>query len=299
MKSMPPITRGHARLLLAASIMTCLLVIMGGVVCATESAAGCPDWPGCYGRIVPPPQVNAIIEYLHRLIAALTSPLIIAAAVVSWRRTRAIRWVTRPLALSLIFLVAVVIFGAFAVLTGLPRGVAALDLGSALVVLGLVVTATVVAYARRADPDLPDRLEGGAYPRLTLGALVALLAVYAGGILVAGKGSFTRCLGWPIAPMIAADLAGWPQAARFALAVLAGLLIVVVVAQGLGAPRSDKVLRGLAGVVGVAFLVELAAGAFMRTGGGSAPVLVIYVAVAAVLWASLVALAVQARIGRR
>jgi cytochrome c oxidase assembly protein subunit 15 len=270
---------------------------MGGVVCATESAAGCPDWPGCYGRIVPPPQINAIIEYAHRLIAALTSPLIIAAAVVSWRRTRAIRWVFWPLAVSLVFLVAVVIFGAFAVLTGLPRGVAALDLSSALVVLGLVVTATVVAFARRADPDLPDRLGGGAYGRLTLAALAALLAVYAGGVLVAGKGSFTRCLGWPVAPMIATDLAGWPQTARFALSALAGILIVAAVAQGLGAPRSHTVLRRLAGVVGLAFLVEMAAGALIRTGGAGAPVLIIYVAAAAVLWASLVALAVQARIG--
>jgi heme a synthase len=298
MKNLPPITRGHAGLLLAASSMTCLLVIMGGVVCATESAAGCPDWPGCYGRIVPPPQINAIIEYAHRLIAALTSPLIIAAAIVSWRRTRAIRWITRPLLLSLVFLVAVVIFGAFAVLTGLPRGVAALDLSSALVVLGLVVTATAVAFARRADPDLPDRLGGGgAYGRLTLAALVALLAMYAGGILVTGKGSFTRCLGWPIGPVIATDLAGWPQTARFALAALTGLLIVAVVAQGLGAPGGRPILRRLAAVVGVAFLVEMATGAFIRTGGGSALVLVIYVAVAAVLWASLVALAVQARIG--
>ena len=297
MKPMPPITRGHAGLLLSASIMTCLLVIMGGVVCATESAAGCPDWPGCYGRIVPPPQINAIIEYAHRLIAALTSPLIIAAAVVSWRRTRAIRWVTRPLLLSLLFLVAVIIFGAFAVLTGLPRGVAALDLSSALVVLGLVVTATVVAFARRADPDLPDRLGDDAYGRLSLAALGALLAMYAGGVLVAGKGSFTRCLGWPIGPMIATDLAGWPQTARFALAALTGILIVAVVAQGLGAPRSHTVLRRLAGVVGVAFLVEMAAGALIRTGGAGALALVVYVAAAAVLWASLVALAVQARIG--
>src|SRR5690606_28398633 len=100
--------------------MTSLLVTLGGTVCATESGTGCPDWPGCYGRILPPPQINAVIEYTHRLVAALTSPLIIAAAVVRWRRTRAVRWVSRPLAFSLVFLVAVIIFGAFAVLTGLP-----------------------------------------------------------------------------------------------------------------------------------------------------------------------------------
>jgi heme A synthase len=36
---------------------------MGGIVCATESGAGCPDLPGCYGPIMPPLQVHSIIEY--------------------------------------------------------------------------------------------------------------------------------------------------------------------------------------------------------------------------------------------
>src|SRR5512142_446256 len=120
-----PVSLWHRRLLLTATVLTYLLVTMGGVVCATESAAGCPDWPGCFGQVVPPPQINAIIEYLHRLIAALTAPLIIAAAVVSWRRTRAIRWLSRPPVVAIGFTAAVVVFGAFAVLTGLPRGIAA------------------------------------------------------------------------------------------------------------------------------------------------------------------------------
>ena len=125
------IARWHRNLLLAASIMTCLLITMGGIVCATESGASCPDWPGCYGRIVPPLQYQPIIEYTHRFIAALTSPLIIAAAAVSWRKARSVRWISRPPAVAIVFLIAVIVFGAFAVLTGLPPAVAVLDLGSA------------------------------------------------------------------------------------------------------------------------------------------------------------------------
>src|SRR5512142_148960 len=85
----------HAYLLLAASVLTYLLITMGGIVCVTESGAACPDWPGCFGRAVPPLQVNSIIEYTHRFIAALTSPLILAAAVAGWWKARAIRWVSR------------------------------------------------------------------------------------------------------------------------------------------------------------------------------------------------------------
>ena len=64
--------------------MTYLLITMGGIVCVTGSGRACPDWPGCYGRIVPLMRTDAVIEYLHRLVAALTSPFIIAAAVVGW-----------------------------------------------------------------------------------------------------------------------------------------------------------------------------------------------------------------------
>src|SRR5512143_2372767 len=147
-----PITRSHRILLLTATVMTYLLVTMGGIVCTTRSTLGCPDWPGCFGQFVPPTQSNnAIIEYTHRFIAALTTPLIIAAAVVGWRRARSIRWVSGPPLVAIALTGVVITFGAFAVLTGLTPPLAALDLGSALLVLALMTTATVVAFARRAD----------------------------------------------------------------------------------------------------------------------------------------------------
>ncbi len=291
------VTRGHCYLLLAASVMTCLQVTMGGVVCVTASAAGCPDWPGCYGRIIPPPQVNAIIEYLHRFVAALTSPLILAAAVVSWRQARSIRWLSRPPALALVFLLAVIVFGALTVLRGLPPVLAAIDLGSALVVLALMLLATVVAFARQARPDLPDQPGGGGFARLSLAALGAVFLVYVGGILVAGKGSLTRCLSWPMWRLIPGDLAGWPQIVRLALALVSALLIAAVVVQAWRTQRRQPALLRMATLVGLLFLVEMAAGAAMLAGGSNVFLLVLYVAAAAALWALLVVLVVLAELG--
>jgi heme A synthase len=101
------------------------LLTMGGVVCVTQSGKTCPDWPGCFGRIIPPPQVNSIIEYTHRLIVALTSPFIFAATVVGWRKARSVRRVSRPPAVAILLLLAVIVFGALAVLRGLSPGLAA------------------------------------------------------------------------------------------------------------------------------------------------------------------------------
>jgi heme a synthase len=289
------IARRHCYLLLAAALMTYLLITMGGIVCATESGAGCPDWPGCFGRILPPPQLNAVIEYLHRFIAALTSPLIIAAAIVGWQRARPVRWVSRPPLLALPFLIAVIIFGALAVLRGLARGWAAVDLGAALIVLGLMITATVAAFARRADPEMPDRLSvRSPFARLTSGALVAVYAVLVSSVLVAGKGSITRCLGWPVWQILEPDLPGWPQVARLVVAVAASLLIIAVVVQAWRAQRGQPGVVSVATVLGVVYLAEMLIGALALAGGLTAWLQVLYVALAGGTYALLIVLAAMA-----
>lgn len=288
------ITRRHRNLLVAAAAMTCFLVAMGGIVCATESGAGCPDWPGCYGRIVPPPQVHSIIEYIHRLAAALTTPLILASAAVTWWRTRRLRWVSWPLALVLPLLLAVVVFGALTVLTGLPRGWAAVDLGSALTVLALMVTAATVAWVRHAAPDLPDRLSANSVTaRLSLAALAAVFAVHVSGVLVAGAGSLTRCLGWPLWRVLPDDLSAEGQIARLIPSAVAGALIVALVIRARRA-AADRMLRRAATVLAAAFLFEIALIVALLTAGTSPYLLVAYVATATLIWAALVVVTVLA-----
>ena len=49
---------------LVTVICVFLLIILGSVVRVTDSGLGCPDWPLCYGKILPPLEMTAIIEYL-------------------------------------------------------------------------------------------------------------------------------------------------------------------------------------------------------------------------------------------
>jgi heme a synthase len=288
------ISRGHRNLLLVATVSTALLVTMGAVVCATESGAACPDWPGCYGRAIPPPQIHSIIEYTHRFIAAVTTPLIIAAAVVGWRRARHDMLVTRLPLIAIFFTLAVVVFGAFAVLTGLARGVAALDLGSALIVLTLMTTATTAAYARRADPTLSDRLSTATpFASLGLATGITVYAVYVGAVLVAGKGSLTRCLSWPIWRILPTDLAGWPQVVRLIFAVVAAFLVIALIVTAMRERRIAGVRRA-AFVAALAFGSEMLTGVIMMLSGASPFLAVVYVAVAVLLWCMLVNIAVLA-----
>ncbi len=272
-----------------------MLIFIGGVVCVTGSGGGCPDWPGCYGSIVPPAQTASIIEFMHRLVAGLTFIVIIAAAVVSWRKSSAIRWVSCPSILAVLLVLVVSAFGAIAVLRGLPPGLAAVDLGSALLVLALVLTAAVVAFAYRANPSLVGGLSGRhAFARLTFWTLGAVYLVLVSGVLVAGKGSLTRCLGWPMWRTLAMDLPGWPQVVRLLLAGLAGLLIFATLVQAWRKQPRNQAIRVVAAAVGLLFLVEMALGVRLLAGNVAIFMLIIYVAAAAALYAMLVVLAVLA-----
>ncbi len=290
----PTITRRHRNLLLAAAISTALLVTMGAVVCATESGAACPDWPGCFGRAIPPPQIHSIIEYTHRFVALITTPLIVASAYLGWRNARNVPLVKWLPTVAIFFTLAVVVFGAFAVLTGLPRPVAALDLGSALIVLMLMTAAATVGWIKHAQPDAPDRLSlATPLAKLGAGTTLAVWATYVGGILVAGSGSLTRCLSWPIWRVLPVDVPGWPQVVRLIVGVAAAALTLLLVGRVL-TQRADRALRTAGIVLLGAFIVAMLVGVIMMTSGATPFLAVVNVAVAVLAWCMIVTIGTRA-----
>jgi heme A synthase len=291
------ISRGHRTLLVVAATLTYLLVTLGGIVCVTDASRGCPDWPACYGQLLPPLRVDSILEYSHRVLAALTSLSIVAAAVLGWRRARDVRWVRWPPVIAVGFLVIVIILGAMVVLRGLEPGLAAVDLGSALVVQGLMVAAALVAVAGYRQPPGPDRLAWNSpFARLAVWTLAAVFVVLVSAVLVADEGSLVRCLGWPLVSerWLRGDLRGWLQAVRWLFSLGAGLLVVALVVQAWRTQRRHPAIRRAATATGLVLLAETLLGALLPLAEFAIPLLVAYVALAAALWALLVVVAVQA-----
>lgn len=93
-----------------------ILMVWGNVVSSTGSGLACPDWPLCHGTITPPARFEIILEWGHRLLAALGSSLMLATAIGVWK-TRAGKWARVLLGV----LVVQILLGATTVLLELSR----------------------------------------------------------------------------------------------------------------------------------------------------------------------------------
>ncbi len=167
-----------------------MLMTLGNVVSATGSGLACPDWPLCHGRLVPPLEPSALVEYAHRLTAALTSVLLVVTIV---RTARARVPGTRGLGILLLALLAGQIgLGAITVLLKLPHLVSTAHLVNALLILaGLLALGGAAARQDRAS--VPDRVK-----RLVQAALLVLLAQLALGGYVRHAGAGLACPDFPL-----------------------------------------------------------------------------------------------------
>jgi cytochrome c oxidase assembly protein subunit 15 len=129
-----------------------LIVMSGAAVRLTGSGLGCPTWPKCYGKIYPPLNTHAVIEFSNRMITVPVSIAAIAAFVLAFRRQPYRRDLMRLSALLPLGVLAQAVLGGLTV-----RG--ALDYGWVMAhfALSMLVVAAAVALAWRASHEPGER----------------------------------------------------------------------------------------------------------------------------------------------
>lgn len=280
---------------LAASawLSTVVLILIGSIVRVTGHGLGCPDWPLCYGRAIPPAYGGAWVEFSHRLVGGIAGIQIVLLAGLAWRERSGSPWSYRPAIAAAGLLGVQVLLGGLHVLMELPPETGLVHTGVAMLIVGLLAAQLAVSSPRL------DRLRSGmrsAEARRRPGAQLSLVAAATYALLLTGSvvtrsGASLACLGFPAcgsAASVSRSLIEIHMLHRFtalAVLVLAGWLIGTLLARS----RSSAV-RGYSylfiGLLGV------------QTGLGIANVVlllpmwsrVLHLTLAAVFWSAVVVL---------
>ncbi len=276
------------RLAVATTTATFALIAVGGLVRATDSGLGCPDWPRCFGKLTPPPNLHAWIEHSHRLVAAVVIALVALTVVVAWasRQSRAIRWAAVG---ALAMVVAQAVLGAIVVWARLEAESVTLHLATALALVALL---EFIAFRSRWPAG-----ERAGRPR----GFVRLAMVGAGltyGQMLVGStvSGHEAGLAYPLRVLVP-DLgvsAAQLQFAHRALALVVGTAVVAVYAIARRTQRAHPTVTRLAGYAAALVVVQIALGVANVANRLSALTVVPHLAVGSLLWGTMFALVLHA-----
>jgi len=172
------------------------VIFLGGLVRVSGAGLGCPDWPRCFGRWIPPfdpsqipPGIDAAnfnftlawIEYFNRLGGVVIGLLIVATALLAVRYYRRNLKVLAPTVAAAVLVAVQGWLGSVVVASELEPVIVTLHMVLALVIVSLLLFATQEShYEAEAAPE-----SGPLYParlRLMVGVLwlLAILQVMLG-----------------------------------------------------------------------------------------------------------------------
>ena len=141
--------------------MTYLLIFVGGLVRVAGAGMGCPDWPKCFDRWIPPTSLDQLpdhidpakfnivlawIEYSNRLFGALVGLLITITTILAFKYYRDIPKINRPVLAALFLTLIEGWLGSVLVDTVLNPITITLHLLLALIIVMLLVYAAQEAF---------------------------------------------------------------------------------------------------------------------------------------------------------
>jgi protoheme IX farnesyltransferase len=274
---------------------TLLLVTLGVIVRATDSGLGCPDWPFCYGQLLPAlGDTKAWIEWLHRGVAAVLGVLILAQAILAFidhRDRRSLLW---PSIGAVVLVGFQAYLGRQTVLVGNTGDSVTAHLATSQALLGLLVYVLVRSF-------FPARIAGrGGSQRFTLLAALGAAATYALLLFGARVTAADAALIFPDWPLMGGTL--FPPLTEVTtthvlhrwVAIVVGLIVAVIAVAALRTQRDHRAIVRLAVSAAILYIFQAVIGGLQVLTQLAAWTQTLHVALGATIWALMCALAVTA-----
>ena len=274
------------------------LVILGGIVRVTESGLGCPDWPLCHGRIIPPADLHTLIEYSHRLLGLFVGVLVLITAVVAYRRYRDKTWIVFPAFLGLFLVIVQGFLGGVTVLTELKGSIVTVHLALAEMIIAIFTMLCLASWR-----GMCFTMSGT--NKMAVSSSVAVVFVYIlllSGSYVTTSGSSGACNEWPLCQdgklIFGERLADIHMLHRFSVVIM--VIIISYVGRKIWmSSQSGDGLQRVYIVTTVILLGQVAVGAFVVWTGLSVIISVLHLALATGFWMSVVSLALWPYTGNK
>jgi heme a synthase len=180
------------RLVWKMCVATLILMAIGSATRVMNAGLACPDWPLCYGELVPTKQMNfqVFLEWFHRLDAALIGVSAIALVGLSWWQRQFLpKWLPWASTFALFLIVFQGILGGLTVTELLRFDIVTAHLGTALLFFTtlLVIGTALTPYEGTGTV--------GKLPWLGLTASVLVYLQSLLGALVGSRWALHQCLG--------------------------------------------------------------------------------------------------------
>ncbi|WP_069790533.1 COX15/CtaA family protein [Cyanobacterium sp. IPPAS B-1200] len=173
------------------AIATLLLMAIGVATRVMNAGLACPDWPLCYGQVVPTKQMNlqVFLEWFHRLDASFIGLSAIALTGLSWWKKSALpRWLPWASTFALGLIVFQGILGGLTVTQLLRFDIVTAHLGTALLFF-----ATLVFIGSKISPYQGTATVGNLKGMSIIASILVYVQCILGG-LVASQWAAHQCL---------------------------------------------------------------------------------------------------------
>lgn len=116
------------RVTLVGTLLTAFVILVGAWTRLVDAGLGCPDWPGCYGRLIVPDSEHvalhhpdaplepfkAWVEMAHRYVASFLGLIVLSVLALGWSVRNQAGY---PWRLSMVLLAVILLQGAFGAFT--------------------------------------------------------------------------------------------------------------------------------------------------------------------------------------